>query len=1074
MSHTEVSSTAVLSQVEARNSNSLNGTEIAGYRLTERLGVGGFGEVWRAVGPGGFSKAVKILFGHVSGPQADTELKSLNRIRDLRHPFLLSIERVEVVDGRVIVVTELADRSLDQRFRELVAAGQRGVNREELLRYLRDAADALDFMSEEHGLQHLDIKPENLLLQGTHAKVGDFGLTKAIGHAQHSQINGFTPLYAPPELFEGRPDRGSDQYSLAIVYQTMLTGIPPFSGRTASQLMAQHLKSSPDLSSLLPSDRAVVARALSKNPRTRFSGCRQFVDELMKRRPTKSLGDRASTGSTAAVVSSSTDLSSTEKITSDHSMLHGSATPLAPVISQPEDGLHRPTLFVGIGGLGCRAVVQLCQRIQQRFPAATLSAVQFLCIDSDSQAIAGLEQSSAGSTRAIKTVPTPLRTTQDYRKESSEHLTWLSRRWLFNIPRSGHVEGLRPLGRLSFVDHAEEIRSVFQTSLATLVNAESNSTFTRETGLALDTNGIDVCLVGSTSGGTSSGCLLDVAWVVRELAMNGRMPPVRVSAMLLHGTAHGRQLADMQDANTVSFLQELQHFSVPGAQRPGRTSRFANSEISKPFDETTLIHLGDDLSDGDFKEGVHRTSEYLELRTVTSARREMYAWRNPERTQQAESHEASLRSFGLSTINAEAWQVASRAAGQLASAVISRWTIPCGTVAEPDSPEWNSLLKQLGLNSEAVPQIIPGLLENGRSRRMDEYATSLWQRLPRESAASPAEQVASIIRQDAVAGTKSPDSVTTLANEVRAELKTRLPRDLQLIAAFLKQFLDLQIRPGLAEQTLDALARRIGQARSACHDQRNDLGAAFNDLCESQKDMNPDQGTKPSHTALRGYCRQYCMLVTCQTICQNVIEHLQEIQSALPQLLEERSRNLRERLNPLASQINGTSAASTAAAIPEQMIAAFEAHLRTSGRFGMNSLPTRAVGPPDAGTLLSEATNFLLLSMSPDPLFAVAARTPQRSDTFPASAKPKLRNVGGGQRVLAVVPDPAATEFWKSMLQREFGACISTCTARAVDVCVICETEGISLPAAIDSLTHMRPHVLELAGRVHSRQDVPW
>ncbi len=810
MSHTEISSTAVLSEVESCNADSFSGREIAGYKLLERLGTGGFGEVWRAIGPGGFSKAVKILFGHISGPQADTELKSLNRIRDLRHPFLLSIERVEVVDGRVIVVTELADRSLDQRFRELVAAGQRGVARDELLRYLRDAADALDFMSEEHGLQHLDIKPENLLLQGTHAKVGDFGLTKAIGPAQHSQVSGFTPLYAPPELFDGKPDRGSDQYSLAIVYQTMLTGVPPFNGRTASQLMAQHLKSSPDLSSLLPSDRALVARALSKNPRTRFSGCRQFIDELMKRRPTRSLSDRATQGSTAAMIEPSTDLVNTDNISSS-SMLHGVATPLAPVSSKPEDGLFRPTLFVGIGGLGCRTVVQLSTRIQQRFPRAAISALQFICVDSDTQAVTGLMQSRVGSNRVIPTVPIPLRTSQDYRKTSSEHLNWLSRRWLFNIPRSGRVEGLRPLGRLSFVDHAKDIRSALQTSFANLVNAESCVTSAQETGLPFDTNGIDVCLVGSTSGGTSSGCLLDVAWLVRELAMNGRMPPVRVSAMLLHGTSRGRELADMQDANTVSFLQELQHFSVPGAQRPGLTSRFSASEIAKPLDETTLIHLGDDLSDWNFADGVNRTSEYLELRTVTSARREMNAWRNPTRTQQAKCEEASLRSFGLTTINAESWQLANREAGQLAAAAISRWTKPCGTAAESESPEWKSLLEELNLSAEAVSQIIPGLLDNGRTRRMDDYASSLWQRLTREAVTSPVEQLAGIIREDSSAGTAVPDSVTCLANEIRMELKGRLRHDLQRIEAFLKQILETRIRPGLAEETFDALIRHTNR-----------------------------------------------------------------------------------------------------------------------------------------------------------------------------------------------------------------------------------------------------------------------
>lgn len=554
--------------------------------------------------------------------------------------------------------------------------------------------------------------------------------------------------------------------------------------------------------------------------------------------------------------------------------------------------------------------------------------------------------------------------------------------------------------------------------------------------------------------------------------MNGRMPPVRVSAMLLHGTAHGRELADMQDANTVSFLQELQHFSVPGAQRPGLTTRFSTVEIAKPLDETTLIHLGDDLSDSDFADGVNRTAEYLELRTVTSARREMNAWRNPERTQQTECEEASLRSFGMATINADAWQLANREAGQLAAAAISLWAKPCGTAAEPDSPEWKSLLEQLNLSSEAVPQIIPALLDHGRTRRMDDYANSLWQRLTRDAVTTPSEQLAGIIRQDAASGAGVPDSITCLANEIRVELKARLRHDLQWIEAFLKQILETRIRPGLAEESLSALIRHADQALSACRDQKNHLGAAFADLCDSQSGGIPNQGMNAAHTALRGFCRQYCMLVTCQTICQSVIEHLQAIQSALPKMLEERLSLLQNRLSTLASLV--CDGAASTATIPEQMIAAFETHLQTSGRFHLSSLYTRDVRPADAVTLLSDATNFLLLSMSRDPEFADDACVPKRCERFPASARPKLLNVGGGKRVLAVVPDTAAAESWKTMLQGEFGACISTCAVKANDVCVICETEGVALPAAIDSLTHMRPHVLELAGRVHSRQDVPW
>jgi serine/threonine protein kinase len=1071
MSHTEVSSTAVIADGDSYNPTSAGGTQIAGYQMLERIGVGGFGEVWRAIGPGGFSKAVKILFGNLSGPQADTELKALNRIRDLRHPFLLSIERVEVVDGRVIVVTELADRSLDQRFRELVSSGQRGVSRDELLRYLRDAADALDFMSEEHGLQHLDIKPENILLQGVHAKVGDFGLTKAVGHARHSQINGFTPLYAPPELFEGRPDRGSDQYSLAIVYQTMLTGVPPFNGRTASQLMAQHLKSSPDLSSLLPSDRAVVARALSKNPRTRFAGCRQFVEELLKRRPTKSLSNRALPGSASEIHQSRTSIASTENITSNHSMLHGKAAPLAPVISLPEDAQHRPTLLVGIGGLGCQTIELLNRRIQHQFPNATLPAIQFLCIDTDNDAMATLKRSLSGNMRSIPMISAPLRTTQDYRKESSEHLTWLSRRWLFNIPRSGRVEGMRPLGRLAIVDHARHIQTELKNGLTTLVNPDSIRTTAAETGLSFETTGIDVCIVGSTSGGTSSGCLLDVAWMIRELVSNGRMPPVRVSSLLLHGTAHGRQIADMQDANTVSFLQELQHFSVPGAQRPGLTSRFSDSEIAKPFDETTLVHFGDDLASGDFHEGVSRAAEYLQLRTLTAARREMNAWRNPERTNIPESLEASLRSFGLSSINADSWEVANREAGQLASATVTLWSQFSKSAAETDSPEWTTLLDQLGLSTKAVQQVIPAMLDVGRSHRLEEYANSIWQRLSRESTASTQDQVIEVINKDTSAHSISCDSIVTLTEEIEAELSARLAQDLRVIESHFKGVLDAKMRPGTAVQSLAELIRRHEQALAAFRRQKVDLQRAFDELCASNSESRPGQSTDAEYRAMRGFCRQYCMLFACQTICHRLIEHEQAMMDALPKLLEERTILLQDRLRVLASQVNDGHAS---AAIPEQMILAFEAYLLISGRFRVSSLLNREVRPTDAATLQSEASNFLLRSMSRDPRFSEDEQSLKRNETFPSNAKPKLQNVGGGQRVLAVIPDPALADFWKSLLQNDFGACVSACSTRSEDVCVISETEGISIPAAVDALTHMRPHVLELAGRLHARHDVPW
>src|SRR5579859_6327630 len=63
-----------------------------GYVLIKRLGTGGFGEVWHATAPGGLAKAVKIIYGNISDSRAEQELRALSRIREVRHPFLLSLD----------------------------------------------------------------------------------------------------------------------------------------------------------------------------------------------------------------------------------------------------------------------------------------------------------------------------------------------------------------------------------------------------------------------------------------------------------------------------------------------------------------------------------------------------------------------------------------------------------------------------------------------------------------------------------------------------------------------------------------------------------------------------------------------------------------------------------------------------------------------------------------------------------------------------------------------------------------------------------------------------------------------
>src|SRR5262249_28805585 len=211
---------------------------------------------------------------------AEQELKALSRVKTVRHPYILSLERFDIVEGQLIIVMELADRSLADRFRECVAEGLPGIPRAELLRYMEETAEALDLMNLNHDLQHLDIKPQNLFLVHNHVKVADFGLVKGLQGARATMTGGVTPLYAAPETFDSTVSRFCDQYSLAIVYQELLTGRRPFTGATARQLLMQHVQGTPHLPSLPPGDRDPIARALARKPETRHPSCLDLLRAL--------------------------------------------------------------------------------------------------------------------------------------------------------------------------------------------------------------------------------------------------------------------------------------------------------------------------------------------------------------------------------------------------------------------------------------------------------------------------------------------------------------------------------------------------------------------------------------------------------------------------------------------------------------------------------------------------------------------------------------------------------------------------------------------------------------------------
>jgi hypothetical protein len=261
-----------------------SGREILpGYKLVRFLGAGGFGEVWEALAPGGVSKAIKAtVIGNPDEKRHCRELEGVQRIHSIRHPYLLSIERYDVIDGVLYIVMELADKSLADRFDDCTKMGLAGVPRDELLDYMREAAEALDLINKKHGLYHMDVKPENLFLMGGHLKLADFGMVQNRRTSGSTEPIAITPPYAAPEVFDGFVEDSVDQYSLAVTYMEMLTGHRPFTATDVRGIVYQHLRMGPNVSPLPPCDRPVILHALRPDPNQRFASCIEFIEELQK------------------------------------------------------------------------------------------------------------------------------------------------------------------------------------------------------------------------------------------------------------------------------------------------------------------------------------------------------------------------------------------------------------------------------------------------------------------------------------------------------------------------------------------------------------------------------------------------------------------------------------------------------------------------------------------------------------------------------------------------------------------------------------------------------------------------
>lgn len=261
---------------------------IPGYEIVRKIASGGSGSVYEVRAPGGIAKAAKVVLLDDDNPLTEREIEGVRLIRSIRHPYLVSIDRVDVDQRRLTLIMELADCSLREMQTEFLSSGEVGIPRERLIPWLVEAAEALDVLNLKYRVHHLDVKPENLFLFAEHMKVGDYGLAREAGrNVIDSDSNAVTPAYAAPELFDSHISGSSDQYSLAVVYMEMLTGATPYRTTDLRQLALFHLTRKPELVALPPHERTIVGRALSRDPSQRFRSCLEFMEALVESEPAR-------------------------------------------------------------------------------------------------------------------------------------------------------------------------------------------------------------------------------------------------------------------------------------------------------------------------------------------------------------------------------------------------------------------------------------------------------------------------------------------------------------------------------------------------------------------------------------------------------------------------------------------------------------------------------------------------------------------------------------------------------------------------------------------------------------------
>jgi hypothetical protein len=245
---------------------------LEGFTLKRGIGRGGFGEVYFAVSDGGKEVALKL----VRGGDTQIELRGVAQCLNLKHPNLIHLYdlRTDNHGDRWVVMEYIAGEPLNV----ILSRHPNGLPRELAREWFLSLARAVAYLH-DHGFVHRDLKPANIFLENGIVKVGDYGLSKAIGSSQRTaQTHSVgTVHYMAPEISTGNYGKQIDTYAAGIILYEMLTGKVPFDGESSGEILMKHLTTPPDLSKIPSEYLPILWKALAKNPSQRYASMAEMA-----------------------------------------------------------------------------------------------------------------------------------------------------------------------------------------------------------------------------------------------------------------------------------------------------------------------------------------------------------------------------------------------------------------------------------------------------------------------------------------------------------------------------------------------------------------------------------------------------------------------------------------------------------------------------------------------------------------------------------------------------------------------------------------------------------------------------